>query len=60
MKPEEFFTDFVNSGIFGKVVTAAIIPSKIVSKVEIEKLKTNFIDLSFLDKLEKRRKFLIL
>jgi hypothetical protein len=58
MKPDDFFVDLANSGIFGRVVTQAAIPSEMVTKVGFEKLKTNFTDLNFLNVLEERRKLI--
>lgn len=54
MKSKNFFIDFLNSPQLNKVVTEIMITSKIVSNCQLTKLKTQLIDLSFLDVLEKR------
>jgi len=51
MSPEKFLIDLVNSGIFGKVCKDIRSVNELVSEVGFEKLTTNFVDLSFLDKL---------
>ena len=55
-----FFIDLANSGIFGKVVTQAVIPGngrdQLVTKCDVEQLRTNYITLDFLNKLEERGK----
>jgi len=55
MKSKNFFIDLFNSPALNKCVSEIMISSKIVSECKMRKLKSNFVDLGFLDILEEKR-----